>query len=287
MERGDDAAAAQLPARQEEDLNATFMQLGLKRGWPLGIGGFCKALDQGRGRVFAVKSIDLNQGRRREHLKAIQDELLRLQDLSSEHVAKVVTHQVSENHLHICQEFVAGGCMKGTLATFGPLRGPALAKALRGVMEGLCYLHTREPPIAHGRLKASNVLVTYSFQVKLSDIACSWLDEEGAALQTVERLAYLAPEVVQGLPGERLQADIWSAGCLGVEMASGERPWGEEATVEEITAALSSDQGPRRPSIPSAFAGPGLDFMGACFRWDAAERPPAAALLLYTYLLDW
>jgi serine/threonine protein kinase len=47
------------------------------------------------------------------------------------------------------------------------------------ILDGLAYLHGRERPIYHKNLKLSNVLITESFIVKISDFKYEDLDEGG------------------------------------------------------------------------------------------------------------
>lgn len=46
---------------------------------------------------------------------------------------------------------------------------PLVAKQLKDVGLGLQFLHTRDPPVAHGSLRPQNVLITDSGQAALGD----------------------------------------------------------------------------------------------------------------------
>lgn len=93
------------------------------------------------------------------------------------------------------------------------------------------YLHHNK--IIHCDLKGANVLVDESGNVKLSDFGCSKLFENSYSqsdLNNVIRgsLAWMAPEILMN-KGIHRAADIWSLGCLVIEMAVGGNPWGNES----------------------------------------------------------
>eukprot|EP00434_Breviolum_minutum_P004757 symbB.v1.2.004191.t1/scaffold236.1/size256932/1 len=63
--------------------------------------------------------------------------------------------------------------MSSLLYEFGPLTGDLLTRSTTGVLQGLNYLHTRNPPVVHRDIKGANILVDVNFTVKLSDFGCS------------------------------------------------------------------------------------------------------------------
>lgn len=48
----------------------------------------------------------------------------------------------------------------------------------------------------------------------------------GTAMQGT--VFWMAPEIIQGTEGYNAKVDIWSFGCVLLEMWTGERPWGRE-----------------------------------------------------------
>lgn len=113
----------------------------------------------------------------------------------------------------------------------------------RQVLTGLVYLHQNK--VVHCDLKGANVLVDESGQlVKLTDFGAAKLFESSFSTSDMNgairgSLAWMAPEVLMN-KGIRRKADIWSLGCLIIEMAVGGNPWGTElfATDNNFQAML-------------------------------------------------
>ncbi|KAI8799575.1 kinase-like domain-containing protein, partial [Cladochytrium replicatum] len=85
------------------------------------------------------------------------------------------------------------------------------------VANGMCYLHTREPPIIHGDLRPTNVLLMSDYSVKLADFGFSkvnWTFTGGNALNSASlslagAMRYMAPERLEGNSPDR-PADVYS-----------------------------------------------------------------------------
>ena len=67
---------------------------------------------------------------------------------------------------------------------------------------------------------------------------------------------WMAPEVVKQMRYTR-KADIWSFGCLVIEMLSGTHPWAEKTQVEAILSIGSY----AKPDIPESATDEGKDFL--------------------------
>jgi serine/threonine protein kinase len=82
-------------------------------------------------------------------------------------------------------------------------------------------------------LKADNILVEMSGTCKISDFGISKRTEDllGGAFTAMQGTVFwMAPEVVNAKKkGYNFKIDIWSVGCVVLEMWAGMRPWmGEE-----------------------------------------------------------
>lgn len=80
-----------------------------------------------------------------------------------------------------------------------------------------------ENKVVHADLKCANVLVDYDGKVKLTDFGCSRLfDSSFSSMELTSTvngsLSWMAPEVIKN-KGRRRKSDIWSLGCVIVEMA--------------------------------------------------------------------
>lgn len=102
---------------------------------------------------------------------------------------------------------------------------------------------------------------------------------------------YMSPEVIRGdapaSPGNYFSgaADIWSLGCVVLEMATGRRPW---AHLDNEWAIMYNIAQGNSPAMPSAdqLSECGLDFLSKCFERDPAKRSTAAELLQHPWIVD-
>ena len=94
------------------------------------------------------------------------------------------------------------------------------------ILEGLGYLHHNG--IVHCNLKAANILMTQSGEVKLSDFGISLYLR---AIEHVDKGVscmpnWAAPEVIELRPVST-KSDIWSLGCTIIELLTGRPPYGD------------------------------------------------------------
>ena len=94
------------------------------------------------------------------------------------------------------------------------------------VLEGLDYLHHNG--LVHGNLKAANILMTQSGEVKLSDFGIAlYLREIEHVDKGVSCMPnWAAPEVIELRP-VTTKSDIWSLGCTVIELLTGRPPYGD------------------------------------------------------------
>jgi len=90
---------------------------------------------------------------------------------------------------------------------------------------------------------------------------------------------WMAPEVVKQ-SGHTHKADIWSVGCLVVEMLTGEHPWAQLSQMQAIFKIGSS----AAPTIPSDITSEAQDFLRQAFKVDHEARPSAEMMLQHTFI---
>lgn len=105
---------------------------------------------------------------------------------------------------------------------------------------------------------------------------------------------WMAPEVVKQ-SGHTLKADIWSVGCLVVEMLTGEHPWAQLTQMQAIFKArpithiiisLTFIQigSSAKPAMPSDISSEAVDFLEKTFELDQNARPSAAELSQHPFV---
>lgn len=247
-------------------------------------GGSCsriyRAFRPATGHIFAVKVHRMEESDRdRAGGDAIRERLKLLEEFSHRHIVQHFGHDFVDQSLYIYLEMVPSGSLRRTIEEFGKFREPVLTKAAGGLFEGLDYLHSRTPPMVHGNINSSTILVADGWCLKLQCFQCSRHVVAEKSFATIESLQWLAPEVFQQRPADRRKADIWSAGCALLEMATAEAPW-SGVSLDELLAVLGGAGGPLAGPLlsPRALTGAVRRCAVRCLRPCAARRPAAREL---------
>ncbi|KAL4436826.1 hypothetical protein ABPG75_003965 [Micractinium tetrahymenae] len=166
------------------------------------------------------------------------------------------------------------GCMSPEAAAF--LTWKLRLHMAVDVARGLLHLHRHSPPILHGGLKSSNVLVDEHWHVKVSDAGLGevlWPERRAE-----EDAMWLAPEVLEGKPATAA-SDMFSLGLVLLELLTWRLPWAGVPT-PQIRALVLRGERPQVPA-PESLPGPeggnlfGLDSYCQLIRECWAQRPTA------------
>jgi serine/threonine protein kinase len=86
------------------------------------------------------------------------------------------------------------------------------------LLRGIHYMHTNK--VVHRDLKCSNLLVNKRGELKIADwgLARSWNEEMKQLTTRVITLWYRPPELLLGAQTYSTKIDMWSAGCIIIEM---------------------------------------------------------------------
>eukprot|EP00826_Nyctotherus_ovalis_P055027 TRINITY_DN7279_c0_g1_i1.p1 TRINITY_DN7279_c0_g1~~TRINITY_DN7279_c0_g1_i1.p1 ORF type:complete len:221 (+),score=36.14 TRINITY_DN7279_c0_g1_i1:421-1083(+) len=192
--------------------------------------------------------------------------------------------------MDILHEYMTAGSVRSILDRFHCLDEVVMRRYIRQILEGLKYLHLQE--IIHKNLKCSNVLLDNNACIKLADFGSirkiALIGTAPCNRNDLPKLLkgsshWAAPEVVQSLK-VREASDIWSVGCIMIEMRTGKPPWANIEDEQEVLQAISeTTAGPELPV--NKFSEPALDFLKKCLRVDPSERPTANELLNHEFLL--
>jgi len=173
----------------------------------------------------------------------------------------------SEGQRHyMVMEFLDGRSLNRIARRFADRGVFPVGAHLRVISEGLRGLHYAhdlrdfdgEPMgIVHRDVSPLNVLVTFDGQVKVIDFGIAKSIDSTQETKTgvlKGRIAYMAPEQAWGQPVDR-RADVYSAGVMLWEAATGRRLWPGKNEVEILATMLrEAPPSPRfvRPDTPAA-----------------------------------
>ncbi|KAI0950600.1 hypothetical protein AcV7_009014 [Taiwanofungus camphoratus] len=252
-EEDDDNAADDDAVTDEDEPGKAITSAGSERtikwikGALIGAGSFGKVylgMDTAHGLLMAVKQVELptgsapNEERKKSMLSALEREIELLRDLHHENIVQYLSSCIDDDHLNIFLEYVPGGSVTSLLRNYGAFEEPLVRNWVRQILQGLNYLHERD--IIHRDIKGANMLVDNKGGIKISDFGISKKVEDNLlpghrahrpSLQG--SVFWMAPEVVKQTAYTQ-KADIWSIGCLVVEMLTGEHPWAQLTQMQAI-----------------------------------------------------
>jgi len=262
------------------------------KGALIGAGSFGSVylgMDAFHGLLMAVKQVELptgsstNEERKKSMLSALEREIELLKELQHPNIVQYLDSSMDAHHLNIFLEYVPGGSVVALLRNYGAFEEALVRNWVKQILTGLEYLHGRD--IIHRDIKGANILVDNKGGIKISDFGISKRVEENLLSSTRHRQSlqgsvfWMAPEVVKQT-AYTSKADIWSLGCLVVEMLTGEHPWAKLTQMQAIFKIGSS----ARPSIPSDISADAEDFLNQTFELDYEARPSADQLLVHPWL---
>ncbi|KAL5422903.1 hypothetical protein PMIN04_004311 [Paraphaeosphaeria minitans] len=250
------------------------------------------ALHAVTGELMAVKQVELPSAsgtaqtdqRKTNMVEALKHEIGLLRDLKHKNIVQYLGSNSDEQHLNIFLEYVPGGSVATMLVNYGPLGESLIQNFVRQILQGLVYLHSRD--IIHRDIKGANILVDNKGSVKISDFGISKRVDTSTLLNGGKKGAqrvslqgsvfWMAPEVVRQTAYTR-KADIWSLGCLIVEMFTGAHP---HPTLSQLQAIFKiGGPGEANPAIPETAGDDARAFLSQTFLIDHERRPSADELL--------
>ncbi|KAI0165146.1 hypothetical protein GGR52DRAFT_575239 [Hypoxylon sp. FL1284] len=241
------------------------------------------------GEFLAVKEVEVNpkaavgdKNKMKELLKALDQEIDTMQNLDHDNIVQYLGCERKETSISIFLEYISGGSIGSCLRKHGKFEEPVVSSLTRQALSGLAYLH-REG-ILHRDLKADNILLDVDGTCKISDFGISkktdniYGNDKTNSMQG--SVFWMAPEVIRSQgEGYSAKVDIWSLGCVVLEMFAGRRPWSKEEAVGAIYKIANGEIPPIADDVREAITPYALGFMLDCFTVDPRDRPTAERLL--------
>ncbi|OQE41073.1 hypothetical protein PENCOP_c005G01194 [Penicillium coprophilum] len=263
------------------------------RGQLIGKGTYGRVylgMNADNGEVLAVKLVEINpriagadKDRIKEMVAALDQEIDTMQHLEHPNIVQYLGCERGEFSISIYLEYISGGSVGSCLRKHGKFEESVVRSLTRQTLGGLAYLHDKG--ILHRDLKADNILLDLDGTCKISDFGISKKTDDiygnDSSNSMQGSVFWMAPEVIQSQgQGYSAKVDIWSLGCVVLEMFAGRRPWSKEEAIGAIFKLGSLSQAPPIPDDVSMNISPAaLAFMYDCFTIDSAERPTAGTLL--------
>lgn len=249
------------------------------RGQLIGKGTYGKVylgINADNGEILAVKHVAVgpkvtgnDKDRVKEVVGAIDQEIDTMQHLEHPNIVQYLGCERAETSISIYLEYIPGGSVGSCLRKHGKFEEGVVKSLNHQVLSGLAYLHDRG--ILHRDLKADNILLDLDGTCKISDFGISKKTDNIYGNDVTNSMQgsvfWMAPEVVKSQgQGYSAKVDIWSLGCVVLEMFAGRRPWSTEEAIGAIYKLGSLSQAPPIPEDVSVNISPAaLAFMYDCF----------------------
>uniref|UniRef100_A0A8C7RLK4 Mitogen-activated protein kinase kinase kinase 4 n=1 Tax=Oncorhynchus mykiss TaxID=8022 RepID=A0A8C7RLK4_ONCMY len=276
------------PKSYDNVMNVGLRKVTFKwqRGNKIGEGQYGKVytcINVDTGELMAMKEIRF-QPNDHKTIKETADELKIFEGIKHPNLVRYFGVELHREEMYIFMEY----CDEGTLEEVSRL----------GLQEHVIRLYSKqtttainvlhEHGIVHRDIKGANIFLTSSGLIKLGDFGCSVKLNNaqtmpGEVNSTMGTAAYMAPEVITRAKGEGhgRAADIWSLGCVLIEMVTGKRPWHEYEHNFQIMYKVGMGH---KPPIPEKLSTEGKDFLGHCLESEPKRRWTASTLLDHPFV---
>ncbi|XP_068406818.1 mitogen-activated protein kinase kinase kinase 4 isoform X2 [Eschrichtius robustus] len=258
-----------------------------QRGNKIGEGQYGKVytcINVDTGELMAMKEIRF-QPNDHKTIKETADELKIFEGIKHPNLVRYFGVELHREEMYIFMEY----CDEGTLEEVSRLglQEHVIRLYSKQITVAINVLH--EHGIVHRDVKGANIFLTSSGLIKLGDFGCSVKLKNNAQTMpgevnsTLGTAAYMAPEVITRAKGEGhgRAADIWSLGCVVIEMVTGKRPWHEYEHNFQIMYKVGMGH---KPPIPERLSPEGKEFLSHCLESEPRMRWTASQLLDHSFV---
>ena len=229
-----------------------------------GMGEVYRAHDEQLDRDIALKVLPSGTIADDTARKQFRKEALALAKLNHPNIATVFEFSSQDDVDFLAMELIAGLPLSDKLKD-GPLPQPEVLRLGAQLAEGLSAAH--DQGIIHRDLKPANLFVTPDGRLKILDFGLATFAHPNLAGDVTQTTAldagaisgtvpYMSPEQLRGLPVDP-RSDIYAAGAILYEMATGVRPFPQTQGAELMGAILHESAA--SPSSVIAHISPGLE----------------------------
>jgi serine/threonine protein kinase len=148
------------------------------------------------------------------------------------------------------------------------LDGDLLLQILCDISQGVRFLHSAEPKVIHGDLKAANILVDTRFRAKVADFGLSQKKNMGGTGTPF----WMAPELLRRESKNTDKTDVYSFGIMLYEVYARRDPY-EGQPARDVLRAVADPLIRKRPPAPSHMPAALKTLMADCLDNDPEKRP--------------
>lgn len=229
-----------------------------------GMGVVYRAHDEQLDRDVALKVLPAGALADERARKQFRKEALSLAKLNHPNIETVYQFSTQDGIDFLAMELIPGETLSQKLRD-GPLPQLEVLRLAMQLSNGLTAAHERG--IIHRDLKPSNLIITPDGRLKILDFGLATLVLPESAIDLTQSdsiysgkvsgtLPYMSPEQLRGMLLDP-RSDIFAAGAVLYEMATGSRPFPHSQSVELMSAILHET--PKPPTVVNPQVSPALE----------------------------
>lgn len=148
------------------------------------------------------------------------------------------------------------------------IEGELILPLLKDITQGIRFLHSANPQVIHGDLKAANILVDNRFRAKVADFGLSQKQNLGGTGTPY----WMAPELLRKESCNTSATDVYSFGIILYEVFSRRDPY-EDEDYDEVMQLVADKKVQKRPPAPRHMPDAVKALMQDCVEDDPEKRP--------------
>ena len=170
----------------------------------------------------------------------------------------------------LVMEFMAHGSLYDVVHNESiVLEGDFLLPIFRDIAQGVRFLHSANPEIIHGDLKAHNILIDSNLRAKVADFG---LSQKKKDLGTTGTPFWMAPELLRGEVTNNPSTDVYSFGMILFEVYSQSDPYEGEDPFEVLRLVADPNVN-KRPEMPGCCPEFAATLIEECLSSEPRTRP--------------
>ncbi|KAL0744605.1 hypothetical protein Bca4012_086118 [Brassica carinata] len=168
--------------------------------------------------------------------KDFKERMQVLGSMSHPNLVTLIAYYFSQDEKLLVSEYMSRGSLSALLHGNkgngrAPLNWETRAGIALGAARAISYLHSRDSTTSHGNIKSSNILLSNSYEAKVSDYGLAPIISSTSAPNRID--GYRAPEVTDARKISQ-KADVYSFGVLILELLTGKSPTHQQLTEEGV-----------------------------------------------------
>ena len=172
------------------------------------------------------------------------------------------------NTPYLATDLVEGQMLRTLMKQSGPLPIDRALALIGKIADGVAYCHAQG--VIHRDLKPENILVTNTDQPVILDFGSALSAARHFPAQSAGTPDYMAPEQVEGLPGDA-RTDIYALGTMLYEMLAGQTPFAG-ADLDAVMNRRLREAVPRLDKVRHDVSLPVATVVAKCLQRDPDRR---------------